>query len=364
MSLILTINPGSTSTKVAVFQDEVVAHEISLSHSMEELKQYDDISDQKPMREAAIQDWLKSIGIAPQDLDIIVSRGGLVRPIPTGTYEVTDLMIEDLKAGYSGIHASNLGAQIARDLAKAGGIQAYIADPVASDEMEPVARLSGLPEITRRSNSHYLNMKSVTRRVCKEKGFDFQKDNFIICHLGGGISVAPQQAGRVIDTNNANESGPFSPERAGSLPVGDLVKLAFSGKYTEKELLKKIIGVGGLMGYLKTNDGRNVEAMIAAGDHTAELIFRAMGYQIAKEIGASAAVLAGDVRAVILTGGLAYSKRLIETIREYAGFIAPFIVEPGEDEMKSLAEAGLRILRKEETAKNYDLEAKKHDQIL
>lgn len=364
MSLILTINPGSTSTKVAVFQDESAAHEISLTHTTEELKQYDDISDQKPMREKAVLDWLAKTGIALKDLDVIVSRGGLVRPIPTGTYEITDQMIEDLKAGYSGVHASNLGAQIARDLAAKAGIRAYIADPVASDEMEEVARLSGLPEIQRRSNSHYLNMKSVTRRVCRENGFDMARENFIICHLGGGISVAPQQRGRIVDTNNANESGPFSPERAGGLPVADVVKMAYSGEYTEKELQKKIIGKGGLMAYLGTNDGREAEAMIEAGDEKADLIFTAMGYQIAKEIGACAAVLCGEVKAVILTGGLAYSNRLINIIRDHAGFVAPFIVEPGEDEMKSLAEAGLRILRAQETPKQYDEEAKQNDHII
>lgn len=357
MSLILTINPGSTSTKVAVFKNDEVLHEISLNHSQEELKQYDDISDQKPMRSKAITDWLDSLGLTPKDLAIIVSRGGLVRPIPTGTYEITDQMIADLKAGYSGIHASNLGAQIARDLAIDGGIRAYIVDPVASDEMEPVARLSGLPEITRRSNTHYLNLKSVTRRVCREQGFDMARDNFVLCHLGGGISVAPQRSGRIIDTNNANESGPFSPERAGGLPVADVVRMAYSGEFTQKDLLKRIIGGGGLMAYLGTNDGREVEAKIASGDEHAVEVFQAMSYQIAKEIGASAAVLGGDVTAVILTGGLAYSKRLIETIREYAGFIAPFIVEPGEDEMQALAEAGLRVLRGEEATKDYDREA-------
>ena len=357
MSLILTVNPGSTTTKLAIFKDGRTFQEITLFHDMEELKKFDDISDQKPMREKAIKDWLADISFDIKDLDIIVSRGGLVRPIPTGTYEVTDQMIEDLKIGYSGIHASNLGAQIARDLAKTAGIRAYIADPVASDELEEVARLTGLPEIVNRSNSHYLNMKSVTRRVCKENGWDMTKENFVICHLGGGISVSAQKAGRIIDTNNANESGPFSPERAGSLPVGDLVKMAYSGTYTMKELLKKMIGNGGLMGYLGTNDGRKVEQMIQSGDETAKLIFEAMGYQIAKEIGSKAVVLCGDVKAVILTGGLAYSKRLMDFIGEYAGFIAPFVIEPGEDEMRSLMEAGERVLNQEEVPKDYDVEA-------
>lgn len=357
MSLILTINPGSTTTKLAIFKDGVAYHEITLLHDMAQLKKFEDISDQKPMRVKAITDWLADIKFNTKDLEIIVSRGGLVRPIPTGTYAVTDQMIEDLKAGYSGIHASNLGAQIAQDMAAAAGIKAYIADPVASDEMADVARLTGLPEISNRSNSHYLNIKSVTRRVCRERGFDMDQDNLIICHLGGGISVVAQQAGRIIDTNNANESGPFSPERAGSVPVGDLVKMAYSGEYSHKELLKKLIGNGGLMGYLETNDGRHVEQMIGAGDERAKLIFEAMGYQIAKEIGSKAAVLSGDVKAVILTGGLAYSKRLVDLITDYAGFIAPFVVEPGEDEMRSLMEAGQRILSGDETPKNYDVEA-------
>lgn len=357
MSLILTINPGSTTTKLAIFKDGEVFREITLNHDLDELKKYDDISDQKPMREQAIKNWLSEIQFDIRELDVIISRGGLVRPIPTGIYEVTDRMIEDLKAGFSGIHASNLGAQIARDMARSAGIRAYISDPVASDEMEGIARLTGLPEITNRSNAHYLNMKSVTRRVCREKGWDMNKENFVICHLGGGISVAAQKAGRIIDTNNANETGPFSPERAGSLPVADLVKLAYSGKYTEKELLKKMIGQGGLMGYLGTNDGRKVMEMIQSGNEHARLIFEAMGYQIAKEIGSKAAVLCGDVKAVILTGGLAYSKWLMDVIREYAGFAAPFVIEPGEDEMKSLMEAGERILSGEEAPKNYDVEA-------
>ncbi|PKK40364.1 Butyrate kinase [Clostridiaceae bacterium JG1575] len=357
MKSILTINPGSTTTKVAVFHDERAVKEISLSHDLEELKQYEDISDQKPMRERAIVAWLTNEGVSLTDLDIIISRGGLVRPIPTGTYEVTDQMIEDLRVGYSGIHASNLGAQIAQDLARRAGIRAYITDPVACDEMDDVARISGLPELTRRSNAHYLNIKAVGRRVCQEKGLDPLKDNLIICHLGGGISVVPSRAGRIVDSNNANEGGPFSPERAGTLPVADLVRLAFSGSFTEKELLKQIIGRGGLMGYLGTNDGRRVEERIAAGDAQAALIYEAMGYQIAKEVGACAAVLCGEVRAIILTGGLAYSKALTEEIRRRTSFIAPLFVEPGEDEMKALAEAGLRILMHEEEAKDYDKEA-------
>lgn len=361
MSLVLTINPGSTSTKVAVFRDEAVLHQISLEHTEEELKRYEEISDQKPMREAAIKAWLAEVGVALTDLNVIVTRGGMVRPIPTGTYRVTDLMVEDLRQGYTGVHASNLAAQIGSDLAKEAGIQAYIVDPVSSDEMEDVARISGLPDIVRRSSSHYLNMKSVLRRVCQERAFDITKDNFVVAHLGGGITVAPQRAGQVIDTNNANEGGPFSPERAGSLPVADLVKMAYSGEYTEKELTRRIIGKGGLSAYLGTNDARKVEAMIEAGDKKAELIYRAMAYQIAKEIGAMSTALAGKVRAIIITGGLAYSKMLMDWIQDHVSFIAEVIVEPGEDEMKALAEAGLRILRNEETAKDYDEEAKKHD---
>lgn len=357
MYYILNINPGSTSTKVAVFEDEKVLHEVSILHDLEELKKFQDINDQKEMRTEAIENWLKSVGFDEKDLDIIVSRGGLIRPIPTGSYEIVPAMIEDLKAGFSGVHASNLGGQIAYDMAKKLGIKAYITDPVASDEMEDVARITGLVEITRRSNSHYLNMKAVTRRVCKEKGFDMENDNFVICHLGGGITVAPQKKGRIVDTNNAAEMGPFSPDRTGTLPVWALAQICYSGKYTQREVLKMINGQGGLMGYLGTNDGRKIESMIESGDEKAKFIMEAMGYQIAKEIGSSAAVLGGDVKAIILTGGLAYSKRLMKTITDMSEWIAPCIIEPGEDEMRALNESGLRILRGEGIVKDYNLEA-------
>lgn len=354
---LLTINPGSTSTKVAIYEDERVLHEVSLAHDMEELKQYREISDQKPMRTKAIEDWMREVGFDENGLDIIVSRGGLVRPVPTGSYEINQQMIEDLKNGYSGIHASNLGGQIAMDLAERIGIKAYITDPVACDEMEDVARITGFPEITRRSNSHYLNMKAVTRRVCRERGFAMEVDNFVICHLGGGITVAPQKAGRIIDTNNAAEMGPFSPDRSGTLPVGALADLCFSGRYTRAEMLAKINGQAGLMGYLHSNDGRKIEERILKGDQYAEFIMEAMAYQIAKEIGAAAAVLHGEVKAVIITGGLAYSQRLINWIKDRTAWIAEIIVEAGEDEMRALNESGLRILRGIEAVKDYDREA-------
>ncbi len=357
MYYILNINPGSTSTKVAIYEDEKVLHEVSLLHDMEQLKQYKEISDQKDMRTEAIEGWIKSVGFDENKLNIIISRGGLVRPVPTGSYEINENMIEDLKAGYSGIHASNLGGQIALDLAKRIGIKAYITDPVACDEMDDVARITGFPEIMRRSNSHYLNMKAVTRRVCKERNFDMDSDNFVICHLGGGITVAPQRAGKIVDTNNAAEMGPFSPDRSGTLPVKALADICFSGKYTQREVLAMTNGKAGLMGYLGTNDGKKIEEMIVGGDEKAEFIMEAMAYQISKEIGSSAAVLKGDVKAIIITGGLAYSKRLMNWIKESTSWISEIIIEAGEDEMRALNESGLRILKGTETVKDYNMEA-------
>lgn len=357
MYYILSINPGSTSTKIAVYEDEKLLHQENIAHSKEEIDKYPTLIDQKPMRKERILDYLKSVNFDVKKINVVVGRGGLVRPIPTGTYEVTENLKKDLIIGYTGTHASNLGGLLADEIAKEIGVKAYITDPVACDEMDDVARISGLPMITRRSNGHYLNTKAVLRRVVKENGFDL-KDNFIVCHLGGGISITPNKEGRVVDINNALEGGPFSPDRAGTLPVGDLAALAFSGKYTEKELLKLIQGNGGLMAYLGTNDGREVTKRIEEGDEKAKLIFEAMAYQISKEVGMCAAVLHGKVKAIILTGGLAYGKLLDDLITERVKFIAPVIVMPGEDEMLALSEAGLRILRGEEKSKDYDQEAK------
>jgi butyrate kinase len=355
---ILAINPGSTSTKLSIFKDEHCVITTNLTHSSEDIKKFETIYDQKDMRTTLILQWLQEENIALEDLIAVVGRGGLLRPMPGGTYSITPKMLEDLKIGYQAQHASNLGGVIAHEIAKKVNIPALIVDPVAVDEILDVARISGLPEIQRRSLVHALNIKAVTRRVCAKLNKEFENSSYVVAHIGGGISVSPVKNGRILDCNNANEEGPFSPERTGGLPVGDLAKLAFSGKYTLAQLKKKITGEGGLVAYLNTNDGRIVDKMIEDGDEKAELIFKAMAYQIAKEIGAMTTVLSGKVDAIILTGGVAYNKRIINWISEMVSFIAPVELVPGEDEMLALAQGALRIVNGEEKAKIYEEETK------
>lgn len=352
----LAINPGSTSTKVAVFKGTELLHQKNLTHSADEVGKYSKITDQYDFRKNAILNWLKEVDITTETLKAVVGRGGLLKPMPSGTYTVTNSMIEDLKIGVQGEHASNLGGVIARAIGDMEGIPSYIADPVAVDEFCDLARISGMPELPRRSLVHALNIKAVARRAAKDMGKELHDVNFVMAHLGGGISISPVEKGKILDANNANEGGPFSPERAGSLPVGDLMKLCYSGKYTQAEMKKMIVGKAGLVGYLGTNDARDVIARINEGDIHAELIFDAMAYQIAKEIGSMAAVLKGKVDAVVLTGGIAYSELLCELIEKRVRFIAPVKVYPGEDEMLALAEGANRVLLGEEKAKIYENE--------
>lgn len=353
---VLVINPGSTSTKVAVFKNTENVLQENLSHDSKELEKYEKITDQFDYRKNIILDWLKSEGYETSQLKAVVGRGGLLKPMPSGTYKVTDVMIEDLNIGVQGEHASNLGGSIAKSIADIEGIQSYIVDPVAVDEFEDVARISGMPDIKRRSLLHALNIKAVTHNIAKEMNRKVDELNLIVAHLGGGISVVPLKKGKMIDANNANEMGPFSPERTGGLPVGDIAKMCFLGKYTYPEMKKKMRGKGGLVAYLGTNDAREVVKMIENGDEKAKLIYEAMGYQIAKEIGAAGAVLAGDIDAIVLTGGIAYSKMLTDYIEDMVGFMAPVKLQPGEDEMRALNEGVLRILSGEEEAKIYENE--------
>ncbi|MTI94863.1 MAG: butyrate kinase [Firmicutes bacterium] len=352
---LLVINPGSTSTKIAVYEADRPMLEQTLRHSSDELKQYESIIDQYQFRKDVILETLHSQGINLNKLSAVVGRGGLLKPIAGGTYTVNELMLEHLRQGLQGQHASNLGGIIAWEIASQFDIQAFIVDPVVVDELNPEARISGMPEIERRSIFHALNQKAVARRAAAELNSDYDKVNLIVVHLGGGISVGAHCRGRVVDVNNALDGeGPFSPERAGGLPVGDLVKLCFSGKYSQQELYKKLVGQGGLVAYLGTNDGREVQERVSAGDKDAELIYRAMTYQVAKEIGSCAAVLRGDVDAVVLTGGLAYDRELlVPWIEERVSFIAPVKVYPGEDEMLALALGGLRVLEGREQAREY-----------
>lgn len=355
---VLVINPGSTSTKVSLFKGYENVIQQNINHSSEEISKYEKIYDQLDMRKNTILSWMNENGYDTSQLIAVVGRGGLLRPMPGGTYKVTETMIEDLKIGVQGDHASNLGGLIAKSIGDIENIDSYIVDPVAVDEFEDIARVSGIPDIERRSLGHALNIKAVGRRVAQSLGKNFDEINMIVAHLGGGISIAPLKNGKAVDYNNANEMGPFSPERTGGLPVGDLVKLCFSGKYTEKEIKTKLRGKGGLTAYLGTNDAREVMKMIENGDKNAELVFNAMGYQIGKEIGSMATVLNGNTEAIVITGGLAYSNYLTDYIKDMVDFIAPVYIEPGEDEMRALNEGALRVINNEEIAKIYEDEVK------
>mgnify|MGYP000827171094 CR=1 FL=1 len=351
---ILTINPGSTSTKIAVFENEELIYEKTLRHSSEEISKYDNISDQFKFRKDVIEEALKEANLEVQDLSAIVGRGGLLKPIVGGTYKVSDLMVEDLKIGVLGQHASNLGGIIARQMADEVSIPSFIVDPVVVDEMEDIARISGVPEIPRISIFHALNQKAIGRRAAKDMDKKYEDCNFLIVHMGGGVTVGAHKKGKVIDnTNGLDGEGPFSPERSGGLPVGGLMRLCYSDELTKEEIGKRIKGNGGVVAYLGTNDIREVEEMISNGDKKAELIYDAMVYQICKEIGAYATVLKGNVDAIILTGGIAYSSRIREEIEDRVKFIAPVKAYPGEDEMIALAQGGLRVLRGEEEALDY-----------
>ncbi|MGL5232309.1 MAG: butyrate kinase, partial [Fusobacteriaceae bacterium] len=326
---ILSINPGSTSTKIAVFEDEKQIMEKVLRHSNAELEKYEDIYSQKSFRKEVILEALKEADITVESLEIVVGRGGLLKPIEGGTYLVTDNMLKDLKKGVLGEHASNLGGAIAKEIADTIGKKAYIVDPVVVDELEEIARVSGFAEIERISIFHALNQKAVARRYCKENSVKYEEKNIIVAHLGGGISVGIHKEGRVIDVNNALDGdGPFSPERSGGVPVGQLVKMCFSGEYTADFIKKRIKGNGGIVGYLNTNDVRDVVKMIEEGNEKAKLILDAMCYQVAKEIGAVSTVVAGKVDAIILTGGISYSKLVVDKISDSVRFIAPVIVYP------------------------------------
>ncbi|WP_353097516.1 butyrate kinase [Tissierella praeacuta] len=354
MTRLLIINPGSTSTKIAVFDDEKSIFEETLRHSVEEISAFNKIYDQYEFRKNIIVEVLKKNNISIDSLDGVIGRGGLLKPIEGGTYEVNDTMLEDLKIGYLGEHASNLGGIIAYEIAKEINKKSFIVDPVVVDEMQDVARVSGLKEIERKSIFHALNQKAVARRHANKIGKKYEELNLIVAHLGGGVSVGAHNKGKVIDVANALDGeGPFSPERSGSLPVGDLVKLCYSGKYSLDEMKKMIKGNGGIVSYLNTNDAREVGQRIKNGDEYAELIYKAMAYQVAKEIGSCAAILKGKVDGILITGGIAYDKDFTSWVEERVKFISDVTVYPGEDELMALAEGGLRVLRGEEEAKLY-----------
>ncbi|MFS0691127.1 butyrate kinase [Sporosarcina sp. 179-K 8C2 HS] len=351
---ILVINPGSTSTKIGVYDNENIIFEDTLRHQAEKLAQFASVINQYSFRKNVILSSLNAGGIQLTELDAVCGRGGLLRPISGGTYNVNEEMLNDLKKGFSGQHASNLGGILANEIATDAKIPAFIVDPVVVDEMQPIARISGFAPISRKSIFHALNQKAVARRYAKHVGKSYNELRLIVTHMGGGITVGAHCYGKVIDVNNGlHGDGPFSPERAGTVPIGELVDLCYSGTYFRKEIMAKLVGQGGLVGYLGTNDAVTVEKRIEAGDEKAALLYEAMAYQVAKEIGSAATVLEGKVDAIILTGGLAYGKEYVEMIKNRVGWISKVVTYPGEDELQALAEGALRVMIGEEQAKTY-----------
>lgn len=349
---ILAINLGSTSTKVAYYVDESCVCRENIAHPVNELKDFRTIFDQFDYRADVIRNFLQRNNIEISSLAAIVSRGGHTRPIESGIYRVNEKMLAEIKTGLYGTHACDLGSRIAFELGQTTGALSLVVDPPVTDEFEPLARLSGLPAIPRASRFHALNQKATARSFAQDIDRDYRDLRLIVIHMGGGVSVCAHKYGKMIDANNALEGdGPFAPERSGGLPAKNLVDLCFSGKYTAEELKKFINGRGGLVAYLGTSDVREIEKRIDAGDKEAEYYLEGMAYQTAKEIGAMAAVLQGQVDAIVLTGGIAYSERVVHWIRQRVEFIAPVKVYPGEDEMEALALGALRGLKTEQEIK-------------
>jgi butyrate kinase len=353
---ILAINPGSTSTKISVFDDHDDAFTMNIKHTTEEICSFKCVMEQHSFRKDIIINELNQAGILLSSIEVVVGRGGLIKPIPGGVYRINDALLRDLKLEIMGTHPSNLGGLLAFEIASEIGdnISSYIVDPVIVDELDEMARISGMPEIPRVSIFHALNQKAVARRYAREHWKKYEELNLIIVHLGGGITVGAHKEGRVIDVNNGLDGeGPFSPERSGSLPVGALIKLCYSGKYTYDELRKKITGQGGLVAYLGTNSAYEAGLKAKGGDKQALLVYKAMAYQVAKEIGAIATVLEGRVDAIILTGGIAYDEDFCKWIEERVGFISKVVIYPGEDEMKALAEGVYYALKGEIEIREY-----------
>lgn len=351
---VLVINPGSTSTKIGVFEDQTELFTEHVSHSAEEIAAFPTIGSQYEFREKHIREFLDRRGFDIKGLSCVVGIGGLLKPIPGGVYAVNEAMKAELRAALNGEHASNLGALIADALAKEIGVPAFIADPVVVDELEDVARICGHKVFKKRSIFHALNQKAVARRWARERGKRYEDVNLIVAHMGGGVSVGLHKRGRVVDVNNAlNGEGPFSPERTGTLPAGELAKLCFSGKYTEKQVLKMITGQGGLVSLADTNDMRVLEARYKKGDPEGVLIYEAFIYNVAKAIGALAAAAAGKLDGIIITGGIAHGKPVQEKLEAYCGWIAPLTAYPGEGELEALAQAGLSVVSGERKAQEY-----------
>lgn len=353
--VILVINPGSTSTKIALYNRERALFTETIKHSLKEISGFNRVTDQFQFRKEIILKTLEKHNIDITSINCIVGRGGLVKPIKSGVYQINQSMIDDLNANILGEHASNLGGLIANDISLSiPGTKAYIADPVVVDEMQDIARFSGHPAIERHSIFHALNQKAIARLYANEKSAQYENLNLVVVHMGGGISVAAHKHGRVIDVNDGlNGDGPFSPERAGGLGALSLADLCFSGKYTKKAIKDMVIGHGGMVAYLGTNSIKDIDDAIENGDLQAEKVLNAMSYQICKEIGSMSTVLKGKVDAILLTGGVAHCKRVTDFIIDHTSFIAPISIYPGEDEMKALALNGLRVTTGDIEASEY-----------
>jgi butyrate kinase len=336
--LVIAVNPGSTSSKIAVYRGRKCLACEGIEHSREELSRFGSLAEQEPFRREVLLDFLAGRGVALARCAAVAGRGGLTKPLPGGVYRVNARMLRDLKSGRWGVHPCNLGAALAADLGRAGGAPAFVVDPPVVDELSPLARYSGHPAICRRSVFHALSQRAAARRAARQLRASYEKNNFIVVHMGGGITIGAHQRGRVVDVNDGLfGEGPFTPERTGSLPAVDVARLCFSGRYSLEELQKTIAGKGGLFAYLGTNDCRIVEEMIRRGDAQAREIYEAMAYQIAKSVGEAAAVLCGRVKAVVFTGGMSRSRMLIRLLRKYVSFIAPLLVYAEMEEMGALA---------------------------
>jgi butyrate kinase len=352
--LMLIINPGSTSTKMALFDGETKVGEEVVRHDAKELAQFDNVADQFDHRMQAINAWVGTLKLQPAQIAAVIGRGAPLKPLEGGSYGISEQMLEDLRNRKYSNHASNLGALIAHHLGEKYKAPSLISDPITVDNFVDIARISGVPEIERKCRVHALNIKEVCRREAAKSGKKLEDVSYVAVHMGGGVSVAALKGGKVIDVNDALLGmGPFSPDRAGALPIGGLVKLCYSGKFTEKQMTDKLSKASGLVAYLGVADLREAEKMIDAGDQKARLYFNAMAYQIAKEIGVAAVALAGKYEAIVLTGGMANSKRLVSEITQYAGFLGKIVTVAGEFEMEALAAAGVRYLAGKETLKTY-----------
>lgn len=353
---VLAINPGSTSTKFALFLNEQPVFVGNLRHSDTEMSPFRNqpMLEQQEFRSAQIEAALTEAGTDISELSAVVGRGGLLPPLASGTYEVNAEMLEELRLARRGEHASNLGAYLARSLADKAGVKAYIVDPVSVDEWPEIARLSGTALLQRQSLSHALNSKAVAKRYARERGQAYQSLRLIVAHLGSGISVSAHDSGRMVDATNSREEGAFSTERAGGVPAMQMLDLCFTGEYTKSQIEGRLCRDGGLQSYLGTKDLVEIERRIASGDERAATVFDSMAYQIAKEIGAMAAVLCGRVDAILFTGGMAHSERLVSALSDRVKWIAPITIYAGEDELQALAEGALRVLRGEEQARKFE----------